>query len=274
MISNSENRALGEAGFIPGPSELEKDFIKRIHLLKKQTPTLLEERGYELLICNFHDLGAKPNWIPLIYSNRRLLPWQGAASWVITTPEGMVFPLVQLRKGFRKGRFLFNDRDEVLRHEALHAMRVTFNEPRFEEILAYFHAKKKWKQFLGPLFRKPSQVCIFLSLVFLALGVQATALIFCSSFCLLCSNIATSLPLVDLFFRLISLMKDRKVLAKSFDALRTLFPKEKTPFAIAIRLKDSEIQMFATKPLRELLLYIKQHSSSSLRWRQILAQFS
>ena len=147
MISAKEHKTLGLAGIIPGPDETESDFVKRIDILKNlgRNNLFLKEEEFEPLICDFHGLGAKPKWIPLVYSNRRLFPWQGGVSWTINPPEGTPFPLVQLRKGFKKGRFLFNDREEVLHHEAVHAMRLAFNEPRFEEILAYFHSKKKWR---------------------------------------------------------------------------------------------------------------------------------
>jgi len=274
MIPDDENKILGEAGMIPGPQEEEKDFIKRIHFLKERAPTLFKERKYEILVCDFHDLGATPKWIPLIYSNQRLLPWQGAVSWTITTPNTPPFPLVQLRKGFRKGHFFFNDRDEVLRHETLHAIRLTFNEPRFEEIFAYFHSSKKWKRFLGPLFRKESQVSVFLSLVLFSFAAQISVYFFSYSPLFLYVHIICFLPLINLFFYFIALIKDRKILLRAFSTLQLLFPKHKNPFAIALRLKDSEIQMFATKPIKTLLHYIKEQTPSSLRWRQILAQFS
>lgn len=272
-----EHKALGEAGFIPGPDESKSDFVKRLDTLKSlnmNTCLLPKKEEYEPLTCDFHGLGAEPKWIPLVYSNRRLLPWQGAVSWIITTPEGIPFPLVQLRKGFKKGHFLFNDRDEVLRHEAVHAMRLVFNEPRFEEILAYFHSKKKWRRLLGPLFRKPSQAFFFISLIFISLAMQATALFFYNSPYLPFIKSATFLPFIDLFFRFTLLIKDRRILRKALQTLQNLFPKQKDPFAVALRLKDAEIQLFATKPFKELLLYIKEKSFSSLRWQQILAQFS
>jgi len=181
MKSIDQLRDLGNAGFIVGPNESEIDFVKRVDTLKNlaQNPhSFLKEGEYQPLICDFQELGANPEWIPQTYSNRRLLPWQGAASWIFTTKQGIHYPMVQLRTGFKKGRFLFYDRDEVLRHEALHAIRLTFNEPRYEEILAYFHSKKRWRRWLGPIFRKPWDALFFTALIFLSLSLQITSLFF------------------------------------------------------------------------------------------------
>jgi len=272
MITAEKLKELGEAGFIPGPDETNSNFVKRVDILKNSN--LLKEGEYQPLVCDFQGLGAKPEWIPQTYSNRRLLPWQGAASWIFTTPEGIKFPMIQLRHGFKKGHFLFCDRDEVLRHEAVHAIRLAFNEPRFEEILAYYHSKKKWRRLLGPLFRKPSEALLFVSLIFLSLALQVSSLFFFNSPFLPIIKIATLLPFADLLIRFIKVIKDHRILRKALQTLHNLFPNQKDPFEIVLRLKDSEIEQLATKPLEELLIYIKKETFSSLRWQQILAQFS
>ena len=182
--------------------------------------------------------------------------------------------MIQLRHGFKKGRYLFCDRDEVLRHEAVHAIRLTFNEPRFEEILAYFHSKKKWRRFLGPLFRTPKEALIFVSLIFLSLVLQTASLFFFDSPFLPFIKIAAFLPFADLLVRFIKGIKDQRILRKALLTLKNLFPNQKDPYEIVLRLKDTEIQQLATKPLEELLIYNKEKTFSSLRWQQILAQFS
>jgi len=213
--------------------------------------------------------GVFPKWIPMTYSNRGLLPWQGAALWVF----GEKIPLIQLRKGFKKGRFLFYSRDEVLNHEILHALRVAFNEPRFEEILAYEHSASRWRQFLGPLFRKPSHALFFISLILISLVVQTTSLFFLSSPFLPIIRIVTVIPFIDLVFRFAALIKDRRMLKKALKKLSQIFPNQKNTFPIVLRLKDSEIQKFASQPVEKILEYLEDEVSKSPRIRQILAQF-
>lgn len=274
MISLTELKNLGEEGFIPGPAESEEEFVKRVDILKslsKNPEKFMEGGEVEPLACNFQSLGAAPKWIPKQYSNRRLLPWQGAVAWTFKTPEGVPFPMIQLRKGFKKGSFLLYDREEVLAHETLHALRLTFEEPRFEEILAYSHAKRRWRRLLGPLFRTPGQALVFISLILLSLGLQFLSLFYYATPYL---KWAPLLPLGDLFFRFTMLLRDRRILRKTLGTLKNLFPKWKDPFAIAIRLKDKEIQQFSHASLEKILLYIKGESETSVRWQQILAQFS
>jgi hypothetical protein len=274
MIGLEALKALGEEGFIPGPNETEEAFVKRLDILKTHSQQLLQDQKYGPLIADFNRLRAHLHWIPLHYSNHRLLPWQGGASWTFTTPEGASFPIVQLRKGFKKGHFLFYTQEEVLQHEAVHALRVAFQEPRFEEILAYWNAPQKWRRFLGPLYRKPSQVLFFISLIFISLAMQVAALFFWNTPFLLLLKGVPFLPLADCFIRCVLLIKDQRNLKKTFQTLQNLFPKQKDPFPLAIRLTDLEIQLFATKSLEEILLYIKDKSRTFPRWQQILAQFS
>ncbi|MCB1082053.1 MAG: hypothetical protein KDK63_02795 [Chlamydiia bacterium] len=274
-ITPSELKDLGEKGFIAAPDESEEAFVKRVDMLTnlaKSPESLLTGFSFEtvdLERCQF--LGANPHWIPLTYSNKKLAPWQGAAMWLF---EGRAtFPIIQLRKGFKKGRYLFYSKEEVLAHEVVHAMRMGFNEPRFEELLAYYHSKSTVRKFLGPLFRTPKQALIFIGWVAVSIGCQAISLFLIDSpFSFLFRGLAF-LPLIDLAFRGALLLRDFRLLKKAIKKLGTIFSKRGDPFAIAIRLKDSEIQMFASKDREDLLQAIEKKVPDSLRWRQILAQF-
>jgi len=270
MLTKEELKSLGEEGIIPGPNESEADFVKRVDILRGQKALEIDGKILEEWDPQCRALyGVFPKWIPMTYSNRGLLPWQGAALWVF----GEKIPLIQLRKGFKKGRFLFYSRDEVLNHETLHALRVAFNEPRFEEILAYEHSTSRWRRFLGPLFRKPSHALFFISLMLISLVVQMTSLFFLSSPFLPFIRIVTVIPFVDLTFRFSALIKDRRVLDKAVKKLSQIFPNQKSTFPIVLRLKDSEIQKFASQPVDKLLAYLEDEVPKSPRIRQILAQF-
>ena len=82
------------------------------------------------------------------------------------------------------------------------------------------------------------------------------------------------LPLSYLLLRSIFLIRDYTILKKTYEKLKKLFPKKTNPFCIALRLKDKEIEQFSNNSIEEILVYIKKKSKSSLRWQQILAQFS
>jgi len=270
MLTENELKSLGEEGFLAGPGETEESFVKRVDMLKARSFKKIDEKTLESWDPNCQaEYCANPSWIPMTFSNKGLLPWQGAALWIF----GDHVPLIQLRKGFKKGKYLIYSKEEVLKHETLHALRVAFNEPRFEEILAYQSSTSKWRRFLGPLFRKPMHAVLFLTLIFISLLIQTTSLFFISSPYLPLIKAVSLLPLVDLVFRFAMLIKDRRALNKTLEKLCDIFPRRKAAFPIAIRLKDSEIQKFASLPIEGILKYFEEMVPKSVRIRQILAQF-
>ena len=82
----------------------------------------------------------------VIQNNRGLWPWQGAVLWSYTTQDGYVFPVIQVRKTTSLASL-----EEIYAHECVHMARFAFQEPWFEEILAYQTSKRAWRRFLGPL---------------------------------------------------------------------------------------------------------------------------
>lgn len=277
MLTKETLKELGNEGFIAAPEESEEAFVKRVDKLRKLAKDpgkLFEGATFESWDGEMNPLlGAKPYWIPWTYSNKNLPPWQGAVMWLFGSEENEKFPIIQLRKGFKKGKYLFYSKEEVLWHEVLHAMRMGYQEPQFEELLAYYHSKSKLRKFFGPLFRKPSQAIIFIVFILLSLGIQTTSLFFLTSPLLPWMKGMTLLPLLDLAFRSASLIKDQRILKKALKKLSEIFPNQKDVFPIAIRLKDTEIESFALRSVGQILSEIEEKIPHSLRWRQILAQF-
>ena len=185
MISIKGLLDLGKMGFIPGPGENEGEFLKRVEVLKTLSQSsnkhFRKDECVSLNICS-KVIEATLGWVPKTYSNYKLLPWEGAVLWSFKTPEGYSFPMIQLRKRFKKGYFLFYKLEKVIHHEAIHALRSVFDEMRFEEILAYSISKKKWRRILGPLFRKPKQTCTFILFAFISLVLQWMSIIFLNAF--------------------------------------------------------------------------------------------
>lgn len=146
-----------QRGLIPGPDEDEKTFLERVSRLTAQSPNQEESHA-----ITRHLFGFSVDWVPVFYSNQKLPFWEGAAIWIGETPS------IQLRENFKKGSYLGYRREEVLAHEAVHAARVAFEEPRFEEILAYQTSKSRLRRWAGPLFRKPWESALFMVLLVLA----------------------------------------------------------------------------------------------------------
>ena len=139
-MQTDELLTLYARGIFPGPGEEEAAFIARA--------SKLESCGFvcpnvkQLYIC-------APDWLRISYSNKNLTPFEGGATWI----DEANIPSVQLRKELEKGSYLrLYKRDEIIAHEAVHAMRMAFNENQFEEILAYSTSKSAVRRFSGPHF--------------------------------------------------------------------------------------------------------------------------
>jgi len=142
-------------GLIPVPEESEEAFQRRIEQAKPLAHPEWKDVALPFII----------DWVPISYSNHKIAWWEGAATWI--SKEEL--PAIQLRKNFEKGSFLGYKRSEVLSHEAIHAARMRFEEPLFEEVLAYSTAPQAWKRFFGPLFSRTWEPLVLM--VGVALGV-------------------------------------------------------------------------------------------------------
>lgn len=125
-------------GLIPGPSETEEAFLNRVEASParpewNEVPPLASVWGFSI------------DWVPLVYSKKKLLPWEGAIFWS---------DHIQLHPKLQTQNLFGNSQTEILHHESIHAARIAFNEPAFEEFLAYATSQSKWKRFLGPLFTR------------------------------------------------------------------------------------------------------------------------
>lgn len=159
---------LAEKGWIAGPNETAEEFAYR-YLEGSEYPPI-ENKSYGFTI----------DWVPLAFKNKKLSPWEGGATWIESRKAE-----IQLRAAFeKKGRFLGYTKDEIIQHETVHAIRSAFEEPVYEEILAYMTSPKKWRRFVGPLFRSGKTCAVWLAaLIFyppggaLILALQALSLI-------------------------------------------------------------------------------------------------
>jgi len=229
---------LFDLGFIPGPNESQEAFEQRV---KESTP--------QATISVF---GLNPNWIPLIYSNQSLAPWEGGCAWIL---DGKV--ALQLRKALEKRETYLGivSKRELLEHEAVHAMRVAFEEPRFEEVLAYQTAKSRYRRFFGPFFRSPRESLLFLS-------------------CMLLFPLTLPFPVLQLpFASLLTLITGYGFLRlmwtqRTFEAAKNnLAELTENPLALMLHLTDREIERFAASRPEEIRDFIAR--ARCLRFEQI-----
>jgi hypothetical protein len=154
-LSEQQLSDLANRGIIAGPQENLERFSARVAKLKNGD--LIHNTTFDFSI----------DWAPIIYSNKKLPFWQGGATWI---EEGV--PEIQLRSRFlEKKTVLTYSKEEVLQHESVHALRSAFEEPVYEEVLAYMTSPKKWRRYVGPLFRSYKEAALLLGiLIFIPLG--------------------------------------------------------------------------------------------------------
>ncbi len=156
MLNDTELLQLNASGFIPGPLETEEIFLQRVAIIKEKE-SQIPRAHWDWVRVHLHEIfGFSPECLPAFYSNKGLSLWQGAATWI---EDGV--PTVQLKEAFRKGSFLGYSRDEILAHEAVHAARSAFDEPRSEEFFAFFVSEKWWRKMFGPIVQRPWEVWAF-----------------------------------------------------------------------------------------------------------------
>lgn len=255
-IADVELLDLNSKGFIPGPSESEEDFLKRIAAIQK-TFAQSEQIPFahwdwvRIFLKKVFDF--EPYCLSAFYSNHSLMPWQGAAAWI----EGNTLVSIQLREAFKKKSSYLGvyKREEILAHEAVHAARSAFQEPQNEEFFAYMSSEKKWRRVLGPIFVRPWEIWPF----FLSIAI--------GSFFSFAYFIGACLSMVG-FYRLI---RQHGRLKRASRQILRYVKQADVVRAILLRLTDAEIVLFSKGENIEDY----RRRQRCLRWRLInLAYFN
>ncbi len=227
---------LYKEGFAPGPSETEDFFKSRIVKVRGifKAPFILEK----LSPLPLHLEPISPSF-PFFRSSKKLPFWFGAMTWICEIEKGIKVAVLQLPL---KKRFSWTREEEFIAHEKVHALRSSFSESRFEEILAYRTSPTFFRRFLGPLFQKPIESYLFLLSSFLAI-------------------VSPFIPLLFFLFLFIRLSFNQRVFHKALKKLS----KETAYSEEVIRLfTDKEISLTAKGEFSKL-------PKNSLRWKQIEA---
>lgn len=275
-----------QLGLIPGPNENEPDFIKRAESclgirqriegeLGGKIPLKADELGpREVLERPLNETerlwGIKPNWIPIFFSNYRLLPWHGGCAWIFQlSAQEPPMALFQLRRAFANKRAYLGlyDRDELVAHEVCHVGRMCFQEPRFEEILAYQSSKSWFRRVFGPLFQSSIETVIFLIVLLLVLGVDAYVLFSWGADAYAQVASLKILPLGMLVLGLGRLMQRHWQFARCKRCLQGFFGDETRANHLIYRLTDKEVASFGKRNVFEK--YVEAGGDGSLRWRML-----
>lgn len=140
------------------PIDSYETYVERVARLQAASP-----KASTPYLIKIYDL--EPSWVHLEYSNKDLRPWEAGCTWFADSPD--IPPTIQLNSSFEHASSYLGiyNKDEVLSHEYVHAIRAPLGSSAFEEIfaylLSYFNAKGPisrlalgFRTALGPLFKE------------------------------------------------------------------------------------------------------------------------
>lgn len=260
MVSERQIKleAFDRRGWIPGPDEEEKAYLARVEALEhffshppETIDCFLTDRDWESANARMEALyDCAADWIIAHYSNDQLSFFQGAATWIVRKKE-LRIPIIQLKEKFESGSLLkLYGRDEVLAHEAVHAVRMQFDEPKFEEIFAYRTSKRWWRRWFGPLFQKPWEAYLFIALLLFPLACEIFEIL---GFQVPYGLYIRLIPLVYFVWLLSRLLFYRWTLARALKNMCKGLLNPEKKWAAALRMTDREIFQFAFSKKEKLL---------------------
>jgi len=241
-------------GLIHAPDESDDAFLLRCSQAKKKESSPSSELAKKL-----YDID--PDWVQVYYSDQRLRLWEGGCTWIESDQVTL-----QLRKTFeKKSRYLGYSRDEIMAHELVHVVRGSFEEPIFEEILAYQTSPSFLRRFLGPIFRSSKESTFFV----ISLLATFVATLFATFQTLVYLGALTIVA--GGTFRL---LKAQRTFSRTRKKIGQIVGKQKA-LAVMIRLTDREIIRFSKMEKEQIVSYAVKISRTQPRWQQIrLAYFA
>lgn len=277
--------ALNRQGIIPGPQESEEDFLKRADYclnLTQQIPELMgnekpfQSENYiqEPVAIADKLFGINPKWIPIYFSNYSLTPWHGGCAWIFQLSEDSpTAAIFQLRRQFRdSNKYLgIYDRDELMSHEMAHVGRMMFDEPKFEEIMAYRTSRSPFRRWLGPIVQSSFESMLFVLVLLITFFFDLFLLFAQPDHFLEYSLWLKMIPVALIGFALMRLWRRHRLFSRCWHKLNELLKDENKVNGTIYRLTDHEINEFASADVNSIKEYVG--SENSLRWKLIKAAY-
>lgn len=290
-ISDEELLKYNRQGIIPGPHETESGFQERVEACLKLKETLRsKDLGFPFL-ANSQENGEPlqeafqltlplfdiaPSWVPIFYSSDKLPFWQAASTWIFKfKEEGPLLAFLQLRNKFKNSSksFIYS-REEILSHELAHACRMSFHQPKFEELLAFQTSPYLFRKWLGPIVQEPWEPVVLILLLMGALLLDVSLFFFNISPIFYLSTGLKLSALSMILLGVIRVLKRGRQFTLAKDHLNEILGKTHLAQAVLFRLKDEEIILFSKLKGGKILEWIQNKKNSELRWKLIsLAYF-
>lgn len=281
----SENlwKEWNSSGFIPGPSETELEFVARVafcqnleqHLFQQTTVSLpfqpADEAPQDIMkeaLTKTNDLyGVAPKWVPLFFSNYQLTPWHGGCAWIFQLDEHTpTAAFLQVRARFRHVPVYLGlyRREELIAHELAHVGRMLYQEPQFEEFLAYQSSASPWRRWLGPIIQSSKESLFFILLLGLVI-LMDLALLSIGPGTETLSLYIKLIPFLIIALAFIRCSYRHSLLTHCLHRLEALYPP-KIAKHFLYRLRDSEIKRFAKISPLQIHDEIETLAKHSFRW--------
>jgi hypothetical protein len=273
---------LNRQGIIPGPGETLDAYLKRADYCLHLHQEMPELAGYSTFqtdgciyqarasLSRFADLS--PAWTPLLFSNHKLAPWHAGCACIFQmTEDSPPAAFIQLRHSLSYSpRYLrFYDRQELLKHELVHVSRMAFQEPKYEEFLAYQTSESTFRRWFGPLIQSPFEsVALVLLLVFILL-FDLFLISMHQHEAYLTAAWLKCLPLALLAVGLGRLWARHRKFKNCLKNLRGTLQDEWKALSTLYRLTDKEICAFARMAPQQILDYAEGEKEQELRWQVV-----
>lgn len=293
-ISDEDLLSFNRQGLIPAPGESEEAFGNRVHACLELKSLLTGEEFRKSLPFNLEAdqpkenlesataltkklFDIQPDWLPCFYSNYQLAPWHGGCAWIFQlADDGPRLAFLQLRKAFAKNQrhLLLYERDELIAHESAHVGRMLFEEPEFEEVLAYRTNQTSWRAWLGPIVQSAGESLLFITVLFAILLLDFYFLLNEDYETYLSLGLLKVVPLGLFLLAFIRLYRKQKIFNACLNHLQELLQDDDAANHVIYRLSDREIHLFAGLSGSSILDYVQSERLNSLRWRLLgLAYF-
>jgi hypothetical protein len=266
-------------GLIPGPSEDAQSFEERARfcltlktmideaLLPKDridAPDAILQEGVVEVKRQF---GVAPSWVPLFFSNQGLMPWHGGSALIFQLQEnGPLGAIMQLRKAFYKKTCYIGlyRRSELIAHELVHASRMVFDEPKYEELLAYKTSSGGLSKWLGPIIQSAfeSRLFVYLLATILLLDLYCVFTGEWEGYLSLMS--LKIIPLALCAWAGFRLWKRMRILNQTEVQLRALWGAEKARQALLF-LTDEETEKFGSWNQEEIRNYLTSNDTPRMK---------
>lgn len=284
LLSDSALLRYNQLGLIPSPSELEEAYLARVQTCLGLKSTLAGEetlpfradlqKSDEILEEAFaltqHLYDIRPSWLPLFFSNYQLTPWHGGCAWIFQLQEDSPrTAFLQLRQTFehQKSYLKIYHRSELIAHECAHVGRMTFNQEKFEELLAYRTSHSRITRWLGPLVQSAGESMLFMATLFIVFLLDGFFLLTENYEAYLSAIWLKGIPLILVLLAFARLWQRQRTFKQCLANLIKALGCTKAADHLVYRLADDEIKLFAALAPAEVIAYAKNQSNHSLRWR-------